>query len=211
MRPHEINDLNNFIMAWRIDDNDFCDVLLNYHASRTAKRGQTGIGVHLDVKDSFDVTLNDGEEAAIYFSRLQECVDAYTDKYPYSYKPCTDWKIIEGVNIQKYLPGGGYHAWHCERSGNNNIINTRHFVFMTYLNDVTDDGETEFLHQKIKIRPEKGLTVVWPSDWTFTHRGVMSKTQEKTIITGWISFVGETQRKNFYSRANVVRKTLEPA
>jgi hypothetical protein len=59
---------------------------------------------------------------------------------------------------------------------------------MTYLNDVTDAGETEFFYQKIKMKPEKGLTLIWPADWTFTHRGIASPTQEKTIITGWFNF-----------------------
>jgi hypothetical protein len=54
-----------------------------------------------------------------------------------------------------------------------------------FLNDVTDQGETEFFHQKIKIKPQKGLTVIWPADWTYTHRGIASPTQDKYIITGW--------------------------
>ena len=60
---------------------------------------------------------------------------------------------------------------------------------MTYLNDVTDDGETEFYYQKIKVKPQKGLTLIWPADWTHTHRGNTSKTQDKYIITGWYSFI----------------------
>ena len=59
---------------------------------------------------------------------------------------------------------------------------------MMYLNDVTDNGETEFLHQNLKIIPEKGKLVIWPSDWTHTHRGITSTTQEKYIITGWFNF-----------------------
>ena len=31
---------------------------------------------------------------------------------------------------------------------------------MTYLNTVTDGGETEWFHQQIKIQPRKGLTVM---------------------------------------------------
>jgi len=60
---------------------------------------------------------------------------------------------------------------------------------MTYLNDVTDEGGTEFFHQKLKVSPEKGLTLIWPVDWTHLHRGVPSPTQEKYIITGWFSFI----------------------
>ena len=61
---------------------------------------------------------------------------------------------------------------------------------MTYLNDVIDGGETEWYYQNIKIKPERGLTVIWPSDWTFTHRGNTSPTQTKYIATGWFNFFG---------------------
>ena len=33
---------------------------------------------------------------------------------------------------------------------------SRHMVFMTYLNDVSDGGETEFYHQDVKVKAEKG-------------------------------------------------------
>jgi hypothetical protein len=58
---------------------------------------------------------------------------------------------------------------------------------MTYLNDL-DDGGTEFYHQKLTIKAEKGLTLIWPVDWTHLHRGQISYTKEKTITTGWLSF-----------------------
>jgi hypothetical protein len=41
---------------------------------------------------------------------------------------------------------------------------------MTYLNDVDDGGGTEFFHQRLVVQPRKGLTLVWPADWTFMHR-----------------------------------------
>jgi hypothetical protein len=60
---------------------------------------------------------------------------------------------------------------------------------MTYLNDVQDAGETAFYHQDVLIKPEKGLTLIWPSDWTFTHKGIPSPTEDKYIVTGWFSFI----------------------
>ena len=58
---------------------------------------------------------------------------------------------------------------------------------MTYLNNV-DEGGTEFYYQKMITPAKKGLTLIWPTDWTHTHKGQISKTQEKFIITGWYSF-----------------------
>jgi len=60
---------------------------------------------------------------------------------------------------------------------------------MTYLNNVKDSGETEWFYQNLKIKPEAGLTVIWPTDWTFTHRGIPSKTEIKYIVTGWYSYI----------------------
>lgn len=58
---------------------------------------------------------------------------------------------------------------------------------MTYLNDVQNGG-TEFLYQKITTKAKKGLTLIWPSDFTHTHRGqICDKT--KYIITGWFDFI----------------------
>ena len=55
---------------------------------------------------------------------------------------------------------------------------------MTYLNDV-EDGGTDFLYQNIQTKAEKGLTLIWPSIFTHTHKGIISPTKEKQIVTGW--------------------------
>lgn len=187
MQPHEINAEDNFIMGWYPEDTSFCDVVLEYYNSKTPYRGTSSVGVNLEVKDSFDVVWGGDSDFTAFFVNLQKCADAYMNKYAHCNTQAS-WAILENVNIQKYLPQGGYHVWHCERTGSSNINNTRHLAFMTYLNDVTDAGETEFFYQKAKIKPKKGLTLIWPADWMFTHRGVTSPTQEKTIITGWFNF-----------------------
>ena len=98
------------------------------------------------------------------------------------------WGLSSTTNYQYYPPGGGYKIYHTERNGRMEPGASRHLVFMTYLNDVTDEGGTQFFHQNVTIQPKKGLTLVWPSDWTFMHRGVSSPTQEKRIMTGWFNF-----------------------
>ena len=60
-------------------------------------------------------------------------------------------------------------------------------VFMTYLNDVSDGG-TRFLNQDIITPAIKGLTLIWPTDWTHTHCGQISQNNIKYIATGWFSY-----------------------
>jgi hypothetical protein len=187
MTPHEINDKDNFIMGWEPHSADFCDDIIRHFNSQPQERGATSLGVDLEIKNSFDLSFNSNQVPEDYFVFLQKCVDAYVEKYKFCNTDVA-WTITEPPLIQKYLPDGGYYKWHCERGGYTNQINTRHLVFMTYLNDVTDAGETEFFYQKLKIEPKKGLTLIWPVDWMFTHRGIPSTTQEKMIVTGWFSF-----------------------
>ena len=197
MREHPLNDLNNFIGGWYFDDTSICDKLIFYFNNKKIK-GPGNVGengsyiVDKKKKDSTDCRLENATLLQSYGTQLQEVTNNYVEKYKYSSLIC-DWKIVEPINIQHYKPNGGFHQWHTERSAD---APDRHLVFMTYLNDVNDGGETEFYHQNLKVKPEKGLTLIWPSDWTFTHRGVTSKTEEKYIITGWFSFVRTHNRGN---------------
>lgn len=190
MIEHNITQLNNFIGAWTPSDTSVCDKLIEYHKSTPDKWEGARGGGHVDKtrKDSTDCWLTDPELFREYNNYLQLLVTKYVEKYPWSnhYAP---WKILEHINIQHYKPNGGYFVWHTERCSTHNIVRDRHLVFMTYLNDVEDGGETEWGHQNLRIKPEKGLTVIWPADWTFTHRGLPSPTQDKYIITGWFNYI----------------------
>jgi len=180
----------NFIEKYQISDLDFCDQLISFFEMNAVNHidGTVSYRVDKSVKDSTDLPMQRGEPMCErYLSLLDPLVKQYTEKYYFSgyYDP---WGSGT-VNLQRYLPSQGFHAWHSERTTAAEPCGSRHLVFMTYLNDVDDDGETEFFHQRLKIKPKKGLTVIWPADWTFTHRGIPSRTQTKYIATGWFNYV----------------------
>jgi len=193
MQEHEINSIENLFIAGYIhDDTTFCDELINhFKQSKKKSTGSTstrnGNRVNIKEKDSLDIQLTDVTMSNKYFIQLKQATDKYIEKFPYC-NHYSKWSITERPNIQYYKPGAGYHAWHTERHSIAQPVGSRHLVYMTYLNDVTDNGETEFFHQKLKVKPQKGLTLIWPSDWTYTHRGVTSLTQDKYIVTGWFNF-----------------------
>lgn len=94
-----------------------------------------------------------------------------------------NWGLENGFNIQRYLPGEGYYVWHCESPGLDYC--DRVLAWMFYLNDVTDGGGTEFKLQKYVSQAEQGKLLIWPSYWTHYHRGIVSPTETKYIVTGW--------------------------
>ena len=152
--------------------------------------GKVGVGiVNKEIKDSKDLPVSPhcyDEPFDEYRKKLQEFLELYIEKYTRINK-LAKFNIKQTYNIQRYDVGGGFKDWHCERNGTFDSSVKRCLVFMTYLNDV-EDGGTEFLYYNKTIKAEKGKTIIWPSDWTHTHRGQISNTKEKTIVTGWYSY-----------------------
>lgn len=195
MKSHLINQKNNFISAY-YSDTLLSDSIVKYFFDYADKHPGTlnysgndkqGPGINDKIKKSTDAQLLDENLCQSFYNELQKCVDLYIEQYPWCNKS-SPWSSLSLPNIQYYKPNEGYFDWHSERSSAAHPHSSRHLVYMLYLNDVTDKGETEFYHQKLKIKPEKGLMVIWPADWTFTHRGVPSPTQDKLIVTGWFNY-----------------------
>ena len=199
MDEYKLNN-NTFMGGWFINNN-ICDDVIKYFKERkefgftkpgqiTKKDGNTYVNKKSKISEDFncnfykDYTV--AERLGGYQKELDKCMQLYRKKYP-STKNISEYGIREPFNIQYYPPGGGFFNYHFERNAEV-PTNKRVLVFMTYLNDLKNGG-TEFKHQKLKLPAKKGLTVIWPSDWTHTHRGVVSKDEEKYIITGWYSYV----------------------
>lgn len=95
------------------------------------------------------------------------------------------------LNVQKYLKGsGGYPHWHSEIYPKDPDCEQLHRVlaFQFYLNDVTEGGETEFYYQQRKVESKEGRMVIFPAGFTHTHRGNVSRSSDKYIITSWVLF-----------------------
>ena len=182
----------SFIGGWYIPT-QICDNLISHFRNNkhNSKPGRIGLNneaiVDLEIKDSNDLQCKfyDNNFTQIYTNHLQSCLNNYIKKYEsiqyYSKFSLQDSSFL----IQRYSIGGGFKQWHFERgeiSSSNRIL-----VFQTYLNDV-DDGGTEFYYQNIRTPAVKGLTIIWPSDFTHTHRGQVSNIKEKYIVTGWYAF-----------------------
>ena len=88
--------------------------------------------------------------------------------------------------VQKTIPSGGYHIWHCEHG--DKCFSRRIAAYILYLNDVVEGGETEFLYQRKRIAPTEGSLVIFPASYTHAHRGNPPLRGSKYIMTGWIEF-----------------------
>jgi len=192
MKEHNF-DLNTHIGGWYIPEKQ-CDELIDFfhtHPELLTKGHITRLGkkfVDKDVKDSLEFSIHWGHHDGIigkYRKNLHECMLNYIEKYKEVFT-LPKFDVREYYNFQYYEKNGGFKPWHFETGSVSNI--DRCFVFMTYLNDV-EDGGTEFKYQKLITPAKKGLTIIWPAYWTHTHRGQISNTKNKYIITGWYRYM----------------------
>ena len=93
--------------------------------------------------------------------KLQNCFDEYIQHYALldSVPPVSSYVI----KIHHVKPHEGYHSFHAEVASMES--SNRYLVWLCYLNDVEEGGETEFLYQGLKIKPETGKMLIWPAQW----------------------------------------------
>ena len=164
----------------------FCNnVIQKFELDDRKRQGQVGSGVRLEIKRSCDLSITGKEDWVSYdeafFKSLNNALKEYLKFIPEEYiqfKALGRFEDDTGYQIQKTQPGD-YYIWHHDQT------KTRLVTFIWYLNDVKDDGYTEFI-DGTRIQPEAGKLIIFPATWDFLHRGVSPKTETKYICTGWV-------------------------
>lgn len=177
--------INSFIGAWHINDQTLCDDIIAYFEYEKKKSVKDGGLIYNNVdNESQDLLLN---PSILVINRYSHHIDAVLSHYTkqYAFSDNTDPFMVEAAILQKYNPGNGVAEWHNGRGKAEFPKVARHLTFMTFLNNVNEGGEIEFYHQKLKVKPKKGLTLIWPSDWTHTHRELSCMSEYKYVIMGW--------------------------
>lgn len=185
-----------FIGSWTISPLSMCDDLIAYFESHKDKqrKGVTADGMNLSSKDSTDIKilpkdikLSGNEIFEEYFQQLYSCYQDYAVDWPFLTTFAGKLQI-SSFNLQRYQSGQHFQNIHTERDS----LGTLHriFAWMTYLNDVDHEhgGSTWFSHFDLAVQPRKGLTLIWPAEWTHAHKGSVLQADNKYIITGWMTF-----------------------
>ena len=195
IRDNIVSKNSNFIGCWKIDDEKLFNDLIDFFENNKHlhKRGVVGSGYNSEKKKTTDITIDPNylknKNFSIfnkYFEQLYKCYKDYRKQWPFLKQNIKNLDI-PSFNLQKYNPGDHFSQLHTERNQRGQMH--RVFAWMTYLNDVkSDNGNTYFPHFDLKIKPEKGKTLIWPAEWTHAHAGEILKDETKYIITGWMCF-----------------------
>ena len=153
------------------------------------RRAELGDGKK-DVADdtmlySYDIPLAsavDGDRVAEFIGNVLGCYNAYSDEFNIAFNSSAE-HFAYMMKLQKTEVGQGFHKWHYETAGRQ--VAGRVLVWSAYLNDVDEGGETEFLYQHRRVKPEKGSVCIFPAGFTHTHRGNPPLSNTKYMATGW--------------------------
>ena len=171
----------------------FCEHCIDKFEKDDLKyQGVIGTDSRIDksIKDSIDLGISSlkywKSEDKIFFNSLQRHLPIYKYKSDWSFHKdvfCDLNLEDSGYQIQKTPPGGGY-TWHHDH----HVLDDCRFrviTFIWYLNDIDEDGYTEFI-DGTKVQPKQGKILMFPSTWSYIHRGYPPKNQTKYIVTGWL-------------------------
>ena len=88
----------------------------------------------------------------------------------------------EGYFVQEFRPGD-FYKWHTDDSSKCKV--PRNFTMLLYLNTLEEDqgGCTEFWGGK-RVRPKQGKLLIFPSSWTYIHRGAPVKNGGVKYVCG---------------------------
>lgn len=170
---------------------EFCEHLIQKFEQDDRKEpGWILVGLDPSMKTSTDLFITglpgwEKEDQQLY-QNLSPYIQSYID-YCNSFqnmKFCHLQNIRDiGYQIQRTKPGE-YYNWHddfaCDDENGYRV-----FTFIWYLNDIVNEGYTEFV-DGTRIQPETGKLLIFPATWTYVHRGYSPKTETKYICTGWV-------------------------
>ena len=176
-------------------DKDFCKHCIEkFNKDDNRYQGEVGSGVNLEMKRSIDLTISDNdnwkEEDKVFYNSFKKTLDSYKKelKHPFPDK-CLLGRIEDsGYQIQETKPGD-FYTWHQDG------MNSRILTIIWYLNDINEDGYTEF-SSGLKIQPEMGKILMFPALWPWVHRGYPPKYETKYICTGWIRNISPMEWRN---------------
>jgi hypothetical protein len=170
MNEHIINKIpNTFIAGWYLEDLDLCDRLKQFHYDSKDFEYDCNRYQINDPNDNSHriVDLNETESLyEEYGSIMVQVYDLYRCKFDQATIP--NGVIPDKLELQVYYPlcGDRLLSYRSSKFEHGN----RKITFMTFLNDDYQGGEVEFHYQGITVSPEKGLTIMFPSNWTHAYK-----------------------------------------
>ena len=100
--------------------------------------------------------------------------------------PVPTSSLVSDMRIKRYVVGSG-EAFQPHFDAIYEVAN-RYLVFLWYLNDVAEGGETEFCDLGVKVLARTGRLLMFPPYWMYQHAGRPPLSGDKYILSMYLLF-----------------------
>jgi hypothetical protein len=169
---------------------DFCARLVGGFEQNIEAQIRNGRAIRSELAQSAWTELDIGRLAddamrGFFLAQIEQSLARYNADVglgiPVPLRPRTDRLILK-----RYRPGGDesfqLHFDSVDASS------ARYMVFLWYLNDVREGGETMFCDLGIKVAPRAGRLLMFPPYWMYQHTGLAPVSNDKYILSTYLMF-----------------------
>ena len=189
--PSNLLDVRNYVQ-W-FDESlprDFCAQMISAFQQMAAHQTPNGHGHQAALTDSAWTELNiqphvDQAFMGFFFARIDEYLARYNARLPLSL-PVPNRPKLEDLRIKRYSCEAEERFQPHFDAGDAHV--SRYMVFLWYLNDVAQGGETEFPDLGIKVQARAGRLLMFPPYWMFQHAGLAPVSNDKYIVSTYMLF-----------------------
>ncbi|HEY2345305.1 MAG TPA: 2OG-Fe(II) oxygenase [Xanthomonadaceae bacterium] len=168
----------------------FCAQLVESFEQMARFHARNGRGVMTQLEDSAWTELNvnkvaDAGMKEFFQGQVLHFLDRYNERLGLTL-PVPTRERMEVLRIKRYFAESGEQFQpHFDALDYNS---NRYLVFLWYLNDVGEGGETEFPDLDLRVSARAGRLLVFPPYWMFQHAGLPPRSNDKYIISTYMLF-----------------------
>jgi prolyl 4-hydroxylase len=189
-----VSDLRHYLRCYDDAlDPAFCTGLIAAFDNASAVHVHNGAGVRAGLEHSAWTELNVSQLAdpafkGFFIARVREALDRYNQDIGLS-APVPWRPRLADLRIKRYRAqaGEGFqpHFDACDAETG------RYLVFLWYLNDVADGGQTRFVDLDLDVAPRAGRLLVFPPYWMYLHAALPPRSGDKYIISTYLEFTAK--------------------
>jgi hypothetical protein len=169
---------------------DFCAQMLDSFHKMGQFQSANGRGFRTALDKSAWVELNiqphvDKAFMGFFYAQIDRYLAEYNARLPMGL-PVPSRPRLEDLRIKRYrTESDDQFQPHFDAA---DAHANRYLVFLWYLNDVIEGGETEFPDLGIKVQARTGRLLMFPPYWMFQHAGLKPVSNDKYIVSTYLLF-----------------------
>lgn len=171
-------------------DPGFCRQLIGSFDNATGLQSRNGGQARAGLEDSAWTELNVSRVAdpafqGFFIVQVQQALERYNRDiglaHPVPWRP-----RLADLRIKRYSASAGDrfqpHFDACDAEA------ARYLVFLWYLNDVAEGGQTRFVDLDVEVAPRAGRLLMFPPYWMYAHAALPPRSGDKYIISTYLEF-----------------------